>query len=1307
MSNQGVIEYNVEVVAGDDTLAEQNIVHSGKNPQRCQFTNEHFEHLDEEAKFEAKIVIRPIGVEKEKVETEDFILSFGQTESPVKSGTGQKVRALVEAACFIKSKEEFLEACNRKVQSIYSEDSKGFVTFRHSEVRARLFCPPLIKEIATSWATENGAVGRWVIHVRMDGSKIGSPEFIPISQEDCLDSKDWEKIGTASRLLCELAQNSSGLTGFIHSGSNSHVDKYINAWTAALENGKPILALVNTVEVKTLSNRTLGLIVLPSHPLRLAWHYAYDMLVQHARYENKATPKGLVKTLQAIDGSHFPAFLPGLNPGESFVFGDTLGFYAVVMVPDTDKEPKAAIAQIAKSLSSASEEVAPSIGNTTSEALSLETRKYCDLHATYHVLHIHALRPGDGMTITKALGKTFSVNSELDDIDSAEKGKFGYILELYPSKSQIGIVGRFLTETTEKRRTGASAISEQDRWMLENYHLDGEISLPKLRWAKREQEEPDSPAHLSVSFDTFDSQVVNLKKQDIEKSCPFQVYGLVSNMTRRFSFSPEPVWLTYISPNAEGEKHPAGSKYSDRLLNLHSAILRGVTFNLNGSEDDWPALRTDISPEKEESLKNLHHLSDWVITVDRNAGIEYFDSPKEAHGIYDAYIIDCVPERQQMGHAQLVTSTKRLEEVTNLLEDALETMALSFSLRNCEFLLSQLKALSGHLAMRLANKGVQSGELIALALVHANCIQAKSEDSTWFPLSEGFFIPLDDVLELLPTLEKESGETQSNLRADLVYVTASKRSGLQFRFIEVKYHRHLKTSRQSELLSTISQQIENTKQRWIDRYFTPAKVSPVEIAIHRNHLAKILRFYADKALRHHLTESAHNSISEEIYKIISEGEKYKFSPTNFTFPGRGYIFCPEVSGSRADKISYSSPTEIFLFGPNQIPDSSFQEVVGENQPASMSEKAVEDEPEAQVSEASSETITAISPSKLDIYLGDTPPDKPVSWTVSIAANPHLLIAGLPGMGKTTCLINICEQLVEHGITPIVFSYHEDIDAQLTSKLGEINLVDYDGLGFNPLRVVNDSPTAYLDNAGMLRDIFASIYPDLGEIQTDKVRQAIKESYINLGWGVSGRSPEELETPAFQTFYDILGHQPKSDKGLIARLNELNDYGFFRNTGTERSLLLTKNLSILQIHANQNEVLQRAFSAFVLHNLYQEMFIRGVQKQMTHAIIFDEAHRASGLKLLPIMAKECRKYGILLIVASQEASDFNSSIFSAIANYLVLKLTESDAKAIAKNVAPSESVKRIVDQIKQMPKYQALFFCEGQRRPSHLTLKNIS
>jgi DNA phosphorothioation-dependent restriction protein DptH len=121
-------------------------------------------------------------------------------------------------------------------------------------------------------------------------------------------------------------------------------------------------------------------------------------------------------------------------------------------------------------------------------------------------------------------------------------------------------------------------------------------------------------------------------------------------------------------------------------------------------------------------------------------------------------------------------------------------------------------------------------------------------------------------------------------------------------------------------------------------------------------------------------------------------------------------------------------------------------------------------------------------------------------------------------------------------------------------------------------------------------------------------------------------------------------------------------------------------------------------------LYVHMFRRGVQERITHAIIFDEAHRASRLKLLPTMAKECRKYGIAFVVASQEARDFDTSLYAAVANYLALRLAEHDAKTLSRQIAPSSNAQRATtDRLKLMAKYQALFFGEGRQRPVQIAL----
>ena len=324
-------------------------------------------------------------------------------------------------------------------------------------------------------------------------------------------------------------------------------------------------------------------------------------------------------------------------------------------------------------------------------------------------------------------------------------------------------------------------------------------------------------------------------------------------------------------------------------------------------------------------------------------------------------------------------------------------------------------------------------------------------------------------------------------------------------------------------------------------------------------------------------------------------------------------------------------------------------------------------------------------------------------------NPHLLIAGLPGMGKTTCLLNLCRQMVAADIRPIVFSYHQDIDERLEQSVDSVRFIDFDGLGFNPLQVVDrESRMAHLDVAGAIRDIFTAVYPELGDIQADRIRRAVKDSFIEVGWGDPGVALSGLREPPFKRFVEILRSEPKPDRGLrtlLARLEELADYRFFELDESHRSLWESDRPTVIRIHTTRNDNLQRAFASLVFYGLYKDMFRRGIQERITHAVIFDEAHRAAGLTLIPTMAKECRKYGISLVLASQEARDFHVSVFSAIASYLVLRLTETDAKSLVRNVASSQHERMLVDRIKQMNRFKALYFREGTSRPSPVDLSS--
>lgn len=1334
--DKDAVEYRVAILTDmEEELASREVSHSGKREEKCRFSNDDFSTLSEGALVSAKVLLSVIGNDSvEPQESEEFIIRFGQPPEREHGGVGKKVRTFAEGLIELDDRESIANLASSS--TAFSGDSKGFVVLRTPQPGKgfRVYRPALINEVDKQWAERGGAIGRWTVRVRSSGARAADVEFVPFPTRN---SSTWDRAVVANRRMAEKLGSAGGSVGQIYDETSAFVStiakEYLLAWAALLEDGEPELCLANTVEVQSLSGRTIGMIVLPSHPVRVAWLTAYDNLVIHTAFDQRQKPTDIRKELSILDGAMFPAFLPGLERGTSFVYADTLGFHAVGMVPDTDKEPKAAIAILARALGeSEAADTAPTIGKHSASILGNEVIKYLDCHNTAKLLHVHALRPGDGLTVARALGRVHdqyhkaALTEEFDD--TAHTGAPGFVLELYPSEGQRAIAGRFIAEAREKRRTGAGVLAPEDQWMLESFGLPGGVSLPRLRWARKNDQDPQTAAHLAVAFDTFESRVVSHSPAASSSIRPLYAFGMVSFFDRAYSSNPSPQWSSVVPESSEGEKHPSDRAHSDRLVRLQMALHRSVAKNIgNGG---LPALHTEVSPEKAQSLRQLHRLCDWVITLDRNAGIEYFDSPRDNKDIYDAYVIDCVPERQDLGCLQLITSTSNFEEVRALLDAALDQMGLSRSRRNAEFLMEHLKALSGRLAIRLTGDRAPTSELIALALSHANSCVPRHANECWVPLENGFFISADDVLDLLPPLIRETSNGEPESRPDLIYVSAIPRKGLSFRFIEVKYRRHLRTARSPETVNGIREQVESLRNRW-DEWYCGPEVCTAFRAVRRAKLGRVLRFYADKAHRHHLSQEQYDIITAEIERMIEKGADYSFSTIERA--DRGWVFCPEYAGESPLEVSPDDwDTRVFLFGPELLPDSdmqhsstgsSAQTVAGSEtlaasgvpQPSEGGEPDVRLEPVPGSTErvAESEQTPAVSVKQTAIEIPsvsfgvDALSGADVRWPLTVRGNPHLLVAGLPGMGKTTCLLNLCKQMLTISIRPIIFSYHQDIDEKLQALVESVRFVDFHGLGFNPLRVIDrQSRMAYLDVAGALRDIFTAIFPELGDIQGERIRRAIKDSFIENGWDDPSATAESLHEPTFKRFLEMLRQDPKPDRGLrtlLSRLDELDDYGFFDTRDSDHSLWDSDLPIVIRVHTTQNENLQKAFASLVFYGLYKDMFRRGLRDRITHAVVFDEAHRAAGLKLIPTMAKECRKYGISLVVASQEARDFNISLFSAIANYLVLRLTETDAKVLVRNVSSSQQERVLVDKIKQMDRFRALYFCEGKARPSLVVL----
>ena len=1408
---KGAVDYRVEVsTTGTDTqLAAQEFTHTGKAQQKAIFTHEDFADLPDDARIPARVRVSAIGSEAEQAgsaeesrrphcgESEEFEIVFGEPEGP-KAAVGRPYRTFSDAMIELESRGT-VQAMTTVGGTKPNEAQRGFLVWRTPDGRRnfRVFRPSLIKDVEEEWRRCRGVPGRWRIRVRMSGERVGPPDFVPLERPNAVDEALWARARKAGRRIVDLFADIGGVGQVYDAGTpqfRNVVTEYLLSWLALWRRGTPQLALAQTVEVQSQSGDLVGLIVLPAHPLRMAWQAAYDNLALHAVFSEQGEPKDVRKGLASLDGAAFPAFLPGVTSGRSFVFADMLGFHAVGMVAGGDPEPKGTLSILHRALVGQDDgqgAAAPAVGSGSADILGKEIRKYVDSHSTARILHVHALRAGDGKTVVRALGKAAGGTRAAAGQRSANgagsrQARLAYVLEVHPSPKQLkrGVAGRFISEAQERRRRGAGTVEPEDRWMLGSQERPGGVRVPNLRWARKDEIDPDSGSHVALAFDTFTSEVLAAESRAVVR--PFHAYGLMSFFDRGYQSRPHPRWEGVVPSWKGGERHPDASAHTARLQQLQVAIHKLVAANiLEDKGGNTPALVTEVSPDAADSLDRLHALSDWVITLDRNAGLEYFDSPREHRKTYEKFVIDCVPEREDLGCLQLITSTANLDEVQDLLNDALDQMGLSRSPRSADFLMSHLKSLSGRLAIRLTGGRGPTSELVALAMSHANCRQADDNRrpartgaaaSCWVSLRDGFLIPVDDIRDLLPSdvlpVSHDHGRPGSRERPDLIYVQPLVPSGLSFRFIEVKYRRHLRAARSPQLIEGVCRQTESLRERWFG-WYGPKRAIPSLRAIRLAKLARILHFYAAKARRHGLPRTRYEAIAGQIDKMVEKGGSYRLRPAD---DGElGWIFCPEYRGKEPTQVSpeeWGEDVRVFLFGPSSLiglgqvhpvsiappseengnPSDGRESPGGLPAPGPpLSEPAELGAPDTVVTgdEASTKTAgrggdgcdeptepanEADSPLKVPgaapapdppcrIILGTDRFGSSSQWHLTVKGNPHLLVAGLPGMGKTTCLLNLCKQMMVEGVQPIVFSFHEDIDERLQLLKGRgaeasgvpatqsVRFVDFDGLGFNPLQVLDRSwKSAHLDVAGVIRDIFMAIYPDLGPLQGAKIRTAVKQSFEELGWGSSEGDLSALEEPPFRRFLEIMRSEPKPPigvKNLLARLDELDDYGFFGLGTPHGSLWEGSRPTVIRIHRTTSDVMQNAFASLILYGLYKNMFQQGIRNRITHAVIVDEAHRAAKLSLIPTMAKECRKYGVSLVLASQQATDFHTSVFSAIANYLVLRMTEMDAKALVRNVAGSAQQRSLVDRIKQMGRFKALYFSSHGARPKLLDLPDFS
>jgi Cdc6-like AAA superfamily ATPase len=1128
---------------------------------------------------------------------------------------------------------------------------------------------------------------------------------------EVLDLREFKK-----EILAYSSAYLSMLKGIREKLTSTTTDSGIN--NILSQNGK--IQRIDTVHITLGSNDSTDEVVLlaPTHPLRMLWILQYQELLYSwgsklvGLTDDQARAAISLESLKEITSLNIPSALSFANK-EFYVNSDNIDLYWSILPKSTTRDIRKVVTQLMRSLGFKNQqEEITSIGP---EAIADRIWRYLKHHPYVTTLKLNVINPGDGNVVLNTIRHLQRMDDFKDlHYDIAFYGDLGHEL-----------MGSAFDDIMDEGGSSEFGVSDIDEELLipNNNPLFPKLFFSKIRltddeWLRKEIRE----AHISIVIDRFSTRTFTRKQ--LHERGSFFLHNILAEYRSDFSVEKESAtWSRKVIPNPNIEMID-GEITASLIYSIVDNFLRFscCLHDADASFEKLPAIQLELSDVDKHIINSIHEKSDWVFTIDRNFGIEYFDNPINSKKSVKSYLIDYTPEFiDGVGH-RLIVSTYWLLEIEALIGNALKQIGVPASGYQATRILDIIKSISGKLALKLINNPNNVKEIIGLALT--KLFLEKSGR-----LNDAIIIPVDSHIDLFAEYKRGGDEELSLSRSDLLLIQA-KGNTLHWALIEVKF-RTVGTNL-AEILNlkeAIVLKNENTQKVITKRFGENPSSVRIDKPLTNKSLSNLINFYLERALRHSLDGKQQHQLeglAHILEKIESDRFEMDFSKEGFILSWAGAS--RPVDNYKGNDIHIIGRREIALLldiGEAQtieneqvvlpVDEASVESgkpvaavgrkrrEVGKGRPQSgPATVPLEYLPQSSVPQVSVKVEETTSARR--IFLGkDCDSGKPMYWdpftlVPKKLANQHILIVGKPGSGKSQSASSFMYELEKNNVPFIVFDFQGEYitpDHTNGSAISFVNLTKSkildaaEGIELNPLEVPVDLFTGQKQSftktvyqvSSTLNKIFG-----LGEIQYSILRRAINQAFIECGFSVTDKSTWSGRAPSLEQVWKILQHIEKTEGGssrnLILRIQPLFDTGVFRDQDSQSSFSeLFKQNTIVRLSSLPTVELMVSVSRFVLQKIYNEMLTLGPTKDLRMFVVIDEAHKLSYDETLTELIREARKYGVGIMLASQSVRDFDLVVFDAVGTKICLQLEGDNAKIMADNFGLVDAQQR--KQIHQM------------------------
>jgi hypothetical protein len=891
-----------------------------------------------------------------------------------------------------------------------------------------------------------------------------------------------------------------------------------------------LLNRLDTIHIKlgTADEPEEMILMAPTHPLKMLWLLQYQLMLFD--WSTKLLDLDESEYSKALDIEGFEKILPlnipnalAFEQNSFYVNTDVLDLFWSIFPKSTTTDIRKVVAMISKALGYKND-----LGNISSVSPSqIADRlwRYLRHHPYIKTLKLNVLNPGDGQLFLNTI-------RELQKMD--EFKNLRYDITFYGTLG-YELMGSAFDELMNDESLSEGSRPDIDDELLEPSHnplfpklFFSKVKVDTTKWTEVSFRE----ANVTVIIDQFVTKTIARPIGNVPGS--YFLHSLLAEYRSEFNVMEAAVtWSRKVVPSPTAEINDADESAA-LIYNIGKNVL-GLScsyYEWGKSVDYVPTIQLELNKQDRHILSEIHKRSDWVFTIDRNFGIEYFDNPEDSNPNLKSYLIDYTPEFMDgVGH-RLIVSTGWLAEIEKLIEDGLKKIKIPTSNFRAIRVLDIIKSVSGKLALKLINNPNNAREIIGLAITRL----ALEKDGL---MQNGILIPVDTHIDMFAQSKRRNSDEEISVkRSDLILVTA-KNGRLNINLIEVKFRSGEGSITESlALKEEIVKKNDNSEKAFRTKFISDDENPKIDVHLTNKSLSTLVGFYLERAIRHNLCED-----SSELKTLV---ESINTGDFEFEFEKSGYIIhwagitkpVDNYKGNTVYELGNKEICELLEIRETEIEDAPESTLDDNDEPDGNPPLTISDELKtpALTSEINPEPKKSEKPEqkpkdekkvevKADQFISERPnvtkpriglganADNgkdviydPITMIPKKLANQHLLIVGKSGAGKSQTTSSVLYELSKQDIPFLILDFQgEYISSVLTNSKDEsfaeaTDAMTFDpsyGMDINPLELSVDGNTGnkvgYMSNVYQVSSILKQIF-GLGDIQHPVLKDAIKRAY---------------------------------------------------------------------------------------------------------------------------------------------------------------------------------------------------------------------